>query len=75
MTACALWAACALFPYSRVIVVVHWLVRCKLWPKTETYALLVGLAGEPMFQGKSELDQIKKIFALLGTPTQVKTDC
>lgn len=27
--------------------------------------------GEPLFQGKGELDQIKKIFALLGTPTQV----
>lgn len=26
-----------------------------------------------MFQGKGELDQIKKIFALLGTPTQVRT--
>jgi hypothetical protein len=28
-----------------------------------------------MFQGKGELDQIKKIFALLGTPTQVRIDC
>lgn len=28
--------------------------------------------GEPLFQGKGELDQIKKIFALLGTPTQVR---
>lgn len=27
--------------------------------------------GEPLFQGKGELDQIKKIFALLGTPSQV----
>jgi hypothetical protein len=31
----------------------------------------VCFTGEPLFQGKSELDQMKKIFALLGTPTQV----
>ncbi|KAF8068370.1 CDKG-2 [Scenedesmus sp. PABB004] len=26
------------------------------------------IAGEPLFQGRGELDQIKKVFALLGTP-------
>jgi hypothetical protein len=26
--------------------------------------------GEPLFQGKGELDQMNKIFKLLGTPTQ-----
>jgi cell division cycle 2-like protein len=28
------------------------------------------ILGEPLFQGRGELDQIKRIFALLGTPTQ-----
>ncbi|KAF6253305.1 kinase-like domain-containing protein [Scenedesmus sp. NREL 46B-D3] len=28
------------------------------------------ILGEPLFQGRGEIDQIKRIFALLGTPTQ-----
>jgi hypothetical protein len=30
-------------------------------------------SGEPLFQGKGELDQMNKIFKLLGTPTQVSS--
>lgn len=29
------------------------------------------IVGEPLFQGRGELDQIKRIFNLLGTPTEV----
>jgi cell division cycle 2-like protein len=48
----------------------HYSTALDVWSVGCIMAELI--LGEPLFQGRGEIDQIKQIFKVLGTPTEVR---
>ncbi len=68
-------------PYTHVVVTLWYrgpelLLGCRVYgPALDMWSVgcMMGelLRGEPLFQGKGEVDQLSKVFSVLGTPTEL----